>query len=159
VQFERIVSSDLRRAARTAELLADGLGVGAVSTEPQLREFDVGDWSGLTRPEIEERWPGQLDAWWRGALPRTPGGELRSAFADRIVAAVRGLAEGDGDVLAVAHGGVVGALQVATGVDGDRPRITNLSGRWFGIDEHDRLVPGNLVYLLDADESTASPTR
>lgn len=159
VQFERVVASDLRRAQHTAELLSEGLALGPVVPEPQLREFDVGHWSGLTRAEIEERWPGQLEAWWRGALTHTPGGELRTAFSDRVVGAVVRLASEPGDTLAVAHGGVVGVLQVATCVDDDRPRITNLAGRWFSVDSRGQLVAGDLVYLIDAQERTASPTR
>ena len=40
------VSSDLERARRTAAILAPGV---RHVTEPALREFDVGAWSGLTR--------------------------------------------------------------------------------------------------------------
>ena len=50
-------------------------------------------------------------------------------------------------------------LQVATCVDDDRPRITNLAGRWFSVDSRGQLVAGDLVYLIDAQERTASPTR
>src|SRR3954465_11358953 len=64
-RFHAVACSDLMRARRTAALLADALGLHhiEVEVEPDLREFDVGEWSGLTRPEIEARWPGQLDRW------------------------------------------------------------------------------------------------
>lgn len=157
-RFTAVVASDLRRAQRTAAILADGLGIDRVETEPDLREFDVGDWSGLTRPEIEVRWPGQLAAWWNDELENTPGGEPRGHFVSRVVAATERLVDRPGAVLAVSHGGVVGALQRALGVDGDQPRITNLAGRWF--DRQDgNLTPGDLVTLLDPDESTVSPSR
>src|SRR5919109_2812903 len=51
-------TSDLVRARRTGELIAKRLGLDAVHDEPRLRERDVGAWSGLTRDEIEARWPG-----------------------------------------------------------------------------------------------------
>src|SRR3954470_3221171 len=69
-----IVASDLKRTTRTAEIIAGVLGIATVHPEPGLREFDVGEWSGLTRPEIEERWPGHLDRWRDGDLEQTPGG-------------------------------------------------------------------------------------
>src|SRR5262249_56090611 len=55
-------TSDLVRARRTGELIAERLGLGGVRAESRLRERDVGSWSGLTRVEIEERWPGYLAA-------------------------------------------------------------------------------------------------
>src|ERR687894_225034 len=59
---DAVVSSDLQRARATAELMAVALGLdpAAVHVEPDVRERDVGDFTGLTRAEIEERWPGVL---------------------------------------------------------------------------------------------------
>lgn len=159
--FRAVVASDLRRARRTAELLADALGLTHldVEVEPDLREFNVGEWSGLTRPEIEERWPGQLDLWRTGGLERTPGGEPRDGFLQRITDAVARVAQRHAghEVLAVTHGGVIGTLQRAHGVDSDRPRITNLAGRWFHV-VAGRLEPGPVEFLLDPEETTVSPT-
>ena len=59
---DAIVASDLQRASETALIIADALGVGPVVLEPGLRERDAGEWSGLTRAEIERDWPGYLDA-------------------------------------------------------------------------------------------------
>src|SRR4249919_1885580 len=50
---DAIIASDLQRAAETAFIIAEAIGVGPVITEPQLRERNVGEWSGLTRDEIE----------------------------------------------------------------------------------------------------------
>jgi broad specificity phosphatase PhoE len=36
------------------------LGIGPVIVEPLLRERAAGDWTGLTRAEIEASWPGAL---------------------------------------------------------------------------------------------------
>src|ERR687894_1848010 len=57
---DAVVSSDLQRARETAELMAAVLEVDDVLVETDLRERDVGDFTGLTRAEIEERWPGIL---------------------------------------------------------------------------------------------------
>ena len=52
--------------------------------DPAAYEADmahVGEWTGLTRDEIEARWPGALDAWRRGDLLAPPGGERNEDFA------------------------------------------------------------------------------
>ena len=48
--FDRIVASDLARAADTARALAR-----AVATDPAWREIDLGRWEGLTRQEVASR--------------------------------------------------------------------------------------------------------
>src|SRR5215211_8136133 len=55
--FDAVYASDLRRAFETAEIVAASHGV-PVTPDPGLREVDIGSWSGLTRAEIEERFPG-----------------------------------------------------------------------------------------------------
>lgn len=126
-----VVSSDLLRASQTAEILAARLGLGRVSPEPGLREVDVGNWSGLTRDEIEAAYPGQLAAWRDGSLPGAEGGELRTAFTARVVDAVDRLGTRyEGDVLVVTHSGVIHALERHLGVYEGR-RVDNLGGRWF----------------------------
>src|SRR5687767_12818211 len=54
---DAVVSSDLVRARETAEIIAKALGIAEVEAFRGLRERGAGDWTGLTRPEIEERWP------------------------------------------------------------------------------------------------------
>src|SRR5205085_407901 len=130
-----VAASDLVRARTTAGIIADRLGLGEVFVEAGVREYNVGDWEGLTRPEIELSWPGELAAWREGRLLATPGGETRSAFLQRIneglgrVAAAAHL----GDVAVVAtHGGVIRAAEQVTGAD--RTEIlANLAGRWFTV--------------------------
>ena len=143
--------------------IAGILDLCPVHLEPGLREFDVGDWSGLTRPEIEARWPGQLDAWRAGELEETPGGELRAHFIGRVVDSVRALAERfDGEtVLTVSHGGVIGTVQRALGDHDSRERIGNLSGRWIEVKQDGatpQLVLGRMERLLDPEEFTLSPS-
>ena len=59
-QLDLVVCSDLQRAQVTAEIIASELGVGPVVIDAGLRERDAGEWSGLTRTEIHEQWPGYL---------------------------------------------------------------------------------------------------
>ena len=115
-RFELVVSSDLQRARRTAEILARAIGISRpVIVETGLREYDVAAWSGLTREEISARWPVELDRFLGGQLSSPPGGEDRDDFDRRIcdaVARVAGLAAGGSveRVLVVTHGGVIRSL-------------------------------------------------
>jgi broad specificity phosphatase PhoE len=156
---DAIVASDLERATQTALIISEAIGVGPVVTEPDLRERNVGEWTGLTRDEIEARWPGALDAWRSGDLPEPPGGERNDDIVVRFERGLRRVAtEFDGgEILAVSHGGVMRLLERAHGVD-DPPVFTNLGG--LVVDVHgDRIDVGDRVQLLDpsTDHVTAPP--
>jgi glucosyl-3-phosphoglycerate phosphatase len=129
----RIVSSDLLRASHTAEVFADKLDTTVSEVLTDLRERNVGNWSGKTTPEIEAAWPGQLDAWRRGDLPMIPGGESESDLNVRISRALERLcreAAADNTVIvAVTHGGVMRTLTRNHHVD-PRP-VPNLGATWF----------------------------
>ena len=126
--FDAIVSSPLQRAAETAAIIVEHLGIGPVLTEPDLMERDAGEWQGLTRAEIEMPWPGFLE---HGQRP--PAYEPDDVMLVRVLGALGRIAdrakETDGEILVVAHGGVVYTLEEACG-DPWR-RIPNLGGRWF----------------------------
>lgn len=127
---DRILSSDLGRAHRTAEILSSELELDpqAIVLEPGLRERHVGDWSGLTRPEIEERWPGMIDAWRNGDSSVIPGGE--GEIIPRVAPVVERIAaEAKGTTVAVTHGGVIHAVERYLEIEVSR--TGNLCGRWF----------------------------
>lgn len=79
-----IISSDLSRARKTAETLADRTGV-KVAVDKRLREIDVGTWSGLTLDEVTAEFPDyrrliheHID------FPRSPTGETLTQVGVRI---------------------------------------------------------------------------
>src|SRR6185437_15592133 len=74
--FDAVYSSDLRRAFETAEILAAPHDIPVVA-DPGLREIDVGSWSGLTRAEIDARFPDG----------ERPGGETRDEHLARVLQA------------------------------------------------------------------------
>ena len=100
--FDAVYSSDLRRARETAELVAAPHGM-PVTADAGLREINVGSWSGLTRAEIELRFPDG----------ERPGGETREEHLARVLQAVEGIARAHpGErVLVVSHGGTMRALR------------------------------------------------
>jgi probable phosphoglycerate mutase len=112
----RIRSSDLSRARSTADALAAITGL-SVEEDVALRETFAGEWQGLTRTELEERFGVDLQQWAAGSDIRPGGGETRSEVADRMVTAVDRALDGmaPGETLVVAtHGGAaraaIGAL-------------------------------------------------
>jgi broad specificity phosphatase PhoE len=142
-------TSDLARARRTAELIASRLDIEGVREEPRLRERDVGSWSGLTRAEIEERWPGYLAA--RRAPPDFEGDtELLARTLAGLSAAVDG--SGAGDVLVVTHGGVVRTIERSLGATPDR--LPNLGGRWLLATTPTELALGERVVLVEPEDVT-----
>ena len=108
-ELAAVYSSPLRRALETAALVAASHGLEPVLVH-DLREVDVGSWSGLTRAEVEERFPEQYARW----LDYGQGwedGETYDEMGRRAVAALLRLAAAhDGErVLAVTHGGPIRA--------------------------------------------------
>jgi broad specificity phosphatase PhoE len=144
--MEGVFSSTLDRAAETAAIIAEVLGVGPVLVDDDLRERDAGAFSGLTRDEIEERFPGYL-----GAGRRPVGWEGDDALVARASAAIERIAEmvGDGDALVVTHGGLLMALDVHLGAE--RRRHANLGGRWIEVDDGVIRLGERLDLLEDAE--------
>ncbi|MFT3900488.1 MAG: histidine phosphatase family protein [Gordonia sp. (in: high G+C Gram-positive bacteria)] len=114
-----IRSSDLRRAAETADRLAELTDLD-VARDPRLRETNLGQWQGLTHTEVDAIAPGARRVWRDDATWAPPEGESRVDVAARITPVVHDLlAElpewGTGErpeapVVLVAHGGCIAAL-------------------------------------------------
>jgi probable phosphoglycerate mutase len=83
-----VVSSDLARAAQTAQTLADMLGLPVIA-EPRLRERGLGRWEGLTRSEVAELYRDEFADWLAGREDCQAGSEPRAAVAERALAALR----------------------------------------------------------------------
>ena len=100
--FALVLTSPLVRARETCELA--GLGARAV-LEPDLREWNYGDYEGLTPKQIHAKAPG-----WMVFRDGCPGGETPAqigARVDRVLAQVR---SAPGDVALFAHGHVFRVL-------------------------------------------------
>ena len=104
-----IYSSPLRRALETAEIVAAAHGQEPVTVDA-LKEVDVGAWQGLTRADVEERYPDQFARW----LDHVDGfgfadGESYEQLGARVIPALLDLAAiHPGErILAVTHGGPI----------------------------------------------------
>ena len=97
--FSLVLCSPMRRARQTCELA--GFGDIAV-IDDDLREWQYGNYEGLTTPEIRERDP-DWNLWRDGC----PGGEKPHAVAARADRVLARLRSADGDALAFAHGHIL----------------------------------------------------
>ena len=132
--LEAVAASDLLRARRTAEILAAGLELGAVHVDEGLRERNVGDFTGLTREEIDARWPGILAEWRAGRVQQAPNGE-GAEFLERVLAALDRLADrfAGQKVLVVAHGGLIRTVHRHLGGEPGPPY--HLGGLWVHLED------------------------
>jgi probable phosphoglycerate mutase len=80
-----LVSSDLARARETAALLEKATGL-TCEEDARLREYDVGERTGLDRGEFADRYGGEA-SWDVHAHADVPGAETAEEVARRIVPA------------------------------------------------------------------------
>jgi broad specificity phosphatase PhoE len=107
--FDYAVSSDLSRALETAQTIR---GRARVVRDERWREFDFGEWEGLTWEEIVERFPEMLEHGTTAAKRYAPpGGETFEAVCGRVGRALEELrATPYGNVLVVTHAGPLHAM-------------------------------------------------
>ena len=110
LQFARVWSSPSQRALRTCQLA--GFGVEA-RVDPELAEWDYGDYEGWTTPEIHQREPT-----WTVFTHGCPGGESvadAGRRADRVIGRLRAVND---DILIFSSAHFLRAL----------------TARWLGLD-------------------------
>lgn len=108
--FARVLSSPMSRALDTAGLA--GLG-DRVEVDPDLCEWDYGEYEGITTPQIRERVPG-----WTVWSHEVAGGESAAMIGNRVDRVIERIRDADGDVALFAHGHVLRVL----------------AARWIGLD-------------------------
>jgi probable phosphoglycerate mutase len=94
--FDRVLTSPLRRARETCDLAGYGASADA---DDDLREWDYGDYEGLTTAQIREGRAG-----WNLFVDGCPGGETLDAVADRADRVIEAVQRTEGNVLAFGHG-------------------------------------------------------
>jgi broad specificity phosphatase PhoE len=96
LQFARVLTSPLQRARRTCELA--GLGAAAV-VEPDLAEWNYGDYEGRLSRDIRKERPG-----WDVFRDGCPSGEMPGQVSDRADRLIAHLCKLDGNVALFSHG-------------------------------------------------------
>jgi probable phosphoglycerate mutase len=100
-----VYASPLSRTVETAEIVARPHGIAPVHRDG-LREISHGRWEGLTRDEVESRFPGEYEDWEADPFTFAPeGGESGLAVLARALPVIREivLAHEGKNVLVVSH--------------------------------------------------------
>lgn len=125
--FAHVFSSPLLRALETCRIA--GLGERA-EVDPDLVEWNYGEYEGITTAEIRKTVPG-----WTVFSHPSPGGESAEEVATRVDRVIERARAADGDVALFAHGHVLRVL----------------TARWLGLDprmgKHFVLRTGTLSVL------------
>jgi hypothetical protein len=103
-----IFTSDLARAVETSLIVASACGVEP-GMDPDLREVDVGLWTGKSHDEVRNLYPEEWASWMEGVDHRRGGGETYAELAERVERAVLRICATDArdPVLVVSHGGAI----------------------------------------------------
>ncbi|WP_219836551.1 histidine phosphatase family protein [Paenibacillus sp. R14(2021)] len=122
MKWDAVISSDLKRALQTAEILAGALGIPLLAPDERLRERFYGKVEGTTEQERLQRWGTE---WKQQALDQETDDALRSralSFVEEAAAAVPAK-----QLLVVTHGSLLAQLlQAMCSELTDKP-IHNLS--------------------------------
>ncbi len=101
-RFALVLTSPLLRARETCRIAGYG---DVAEIEPDLREWDYGEYEGRTTVEIREH-----DPRWTIWTGRVPGGETLEQVAERAKAVVARALTVPGDVALFAHGHILRVL-------------------------------------------------
>lgn len=144
-RFALVLSSPRQRALETGRLA--GLGE-RIEVDPDLAEWDYGEYEGLTTPQIREKVPG-----WTVFSHPCPGGETAAqvaARADRVLARVRAAG---GDVALFSHGHMGRVLAVRwLGMPPEQGRHFVLGTATLNVLGWERETPAILTWNVPAAE-------
>lgn len=136
--LELIYTSPLRRAAQTAQIIADRYEL-RVFHEPRLMEIHQGDWQTLLRSEIESRYPQLFSRWETEPWEVTPPhGENLSQVQIRVKAAIDDILSRNADkrIGIVAHRIPIALIKMCfQGLDPDIVRTLNLPNTYHEVIE------------------------
>ncbi len=139
--FDRVYSSDLRRAMATAAPIAERLGLQVLATQ-RLREKDDGAWQGHTHAEVQVKYAADYPHYLsRKPDFAAPEGETLEEFARRVRSVLTDIARESAGltVLVVAHAGVLDiAWRMATGKALSEKReypVLNATPNWIAFED------------------------
>ena len=127
ISFDQVFSSTQIRANDTAELALNEAGQGelfeSMIRDPDLRERDYGDLTGLDKDETREKYgEDQVHIWRRSYTTPPPGGEcLQDVVENRVRpyydANIKPMVDEGKNILIAAHGNSLRAMLIILGVE------------------------------------------
>jgi broad specificity phosphatase PhoE len=140
IAVDRLYSSPLSRAMETARIVADTAGLPRPAVMESVKEIDTGIFTGLSFPEIRERYPAEYQQFVVGSWEAVPEAESATALTTRaldtwrqLVAAANdvppspagpsdGVAPDAARIMTVTHGGMLQwILKASFGATADAP--------------------------------------
>lgn len=111
LQIDHIYSSRLKRASKTAEIIAGKFQI-PMTIMDGLEEMNLGEWEGKTWADIPKLYPDVYAIWHKERrYTRTPGGESYQDLLDRLIPALQFIIQTEQNVLIVTHSAVIMTLQ------------------------------------------------
>jgi valyl-tRNA synthetase len=152
--IEVIIASDLSRCEETATIIGERVGIKPIF-DKRLREIHDGEWEGLLRNEIMEKFPDQWSV--RSNLDsKRGGGETWRDVSNRVREAFEDYQKKykDKNILLVTHGGPIGSLtSILRGFPEGKipPPVTNASLMEIEISQCKCSTCGWDIYEQDPD--------
>ena len=107
LHFDHIITSPLKRAQESAEIVAQFYPQALLQTAHELVEQDYGQWEGKPFSEVKHEFLNTLNP---------PQGETHQAFTTRLQTLAQKLKSTPGRILLVSHGGVGSHLMAEFGL-------------------------------------------
>ncbi len=133
IAFALVLTSPLQRARQTCELVVPN---SMPEVDPNLAEWDYGDFEGLTTAEIHRSRPG-----WNLFRDGSPGGETPAQISARADDVINRLVELDGNIAIFSHGHfsrVLGARWIGLSIEHAQSFLLDTASLSVLGYEHDR---------------------
>jgi broad specificity phosphatase PhoE len=129
-RWDAIYASPLSRAAETARIIGERVGISEIGTRDALMERDYGAAEGLGFDELDKLYPEGIHA---------EGQETREEVGSRVGGALVALADSHPgeSLIVVSHGGAIRAVLQLAEPGVKHPRITNASVHSFRVQDGD----------------------
>jgi probable phosphoglycerate mutase len=154
IAFTRVLTSPLQRARRTCELAGFG---AAAQVDPDVHEWDYGDYEGRTSADIRAQRPG-----WNIFEDGCPGGESVDQISRRADGVLAGLRPVEGTVALFSHGQFLRVLASRwidlPGSAGQHLALTTASVSILGFEHSSGDIPAITLWNAGSDEDPGATT-